>query len=87
MAIGMAGVKNADILAVQILALADSNLREKISWVQKATGKKADRKGFSSAIKSVADINKIHKIFTKFGGKLEILQFFHYYKGKSLCLD
>ena len=35
-AIGKAGAKNAAILAVQILALADSNLREKLAEFKKA---------------------------------------------------
>ena len=39
-AIGKAGAKNAAILAVQILALADSNLREKLADFKKAQEKK-----------------------------------------------
>ena len=39
-AIGKAGAKNAAILAVQILALADSNLREKLAEFKKAQKKK-----------------------------------------------
>ncbi len=39
-AIGKAGAKNAAILAVQILALADSNLREKLAEFKKAQEKK-----------------------------------------------
>ena len=38
-AIGKAGAKNAAILAVQILALADSNLREKLADFKKAQEK------------------------------------------------
>ena len=39
-AIGKAGAKNAAILAVQILALADSNLREKLADFKKAQEEK-----------------------------------------------
>jgi len=39
-AIGKAGAKNAAILAVQILALADNNLREKLADFKKAQEKK-----------------------------------------------
>jgi len=39
-AIGKAGAKNAAILAVQILALADSNLREKLAEFKKAQEQK-----------------------------------------------
>lgn len=39
-AIGKAGAKNAAILAVQILALADSNLREKLADFKKTQEKK-----------------------------------------------
>ena len=37
---GKAGAKNAAILAVQILALADSNLREKLAEFKKAQEQK-----------------------------------------------
>ena len=43
-AIGKAGAKNAAILAVQILALADSNLREKLADFKKAQEKKVIEK-------------------------------------------
>ena len=43
-AIGKAGAKNAAILAVQILALADSNLREKLAEFKKAQEKKGIEK-------------------------------------------
>ncbi len=43
-AIGKAGAKNAAILAVQILALTDSNLREKLAEFKKAQGKKVIEK-------------------------------------------
>ncbi len=43
-AIGKAGAKNAAILAVQILALADSKLREKLADFKKAQGKKVIEK-------------------------------------------
>ena len=43
-AIGKAGAKNAAILAVQILALADSNLREKLTEFKKAQEKKVIEK-------------------------------------------
>ena len=43
-AIGKAGAKNAAILAVQILALADSKLREKLAEFKKAQGKKVIEK-------------------------------------------
>jgi len=43
-AIGKAGAKNAAILAVQILALADSNLREKLADFKKAQEKKVMEK-------------------------------------------
>ena len=43
-AIGKAGAKNAAILAVQILALADSNLREKLADFKKAQEKKVVEK-------------------------------------------
>ena len=43
-AIGKAGAKNAAILAVQILALADSSLREKLAEFKKAQGKKVIEK-------------------------------------------
>jgi len=43
-AIGEAGAKNAAILAVQILALADSKLREKLAEFKKAQGKKVIEK-------------------------------------------
>ena len=43
-AIGKAGAKNAAILAVQILALADSNLREKLAEFKKAQKKKVIEK-------------------------------------------
>ena len=43
-AIGKAGAKNAAILAVQILALADSNLREKLAEFKKAQEKKVIEK-------------------------------------------
>ena len=43
-AIGKAGAKNAAILAVQILALADSNLREKLADFKKAQEKKVTEK-------------------------------------------
>jgi len=43
-AIGKAGAKNAAILAVQILALADSNLREKLAQFKKAQEKKVIEK-------------------------------------------
>ncbi len=39
-AIGKAGAKNAAILAVQILALTDSTLREKLAEFKKAQGQK-----------------------------------------------
>jgi len=39
-AIGKAEAKNAAIVAVQILALADSNLRERLADFKKAQGKK-----------------------------------------------
>jgi phosphoribosylaminoimidazole carboxylase PurE protein len=39
-AIGKAGAKNAAVLAVQILALADSNLREKLAEFKKAQEQK-----------------------------------------------
>ena len=39
-AIGKAGAKNAAILAEQILALVDSNLREKLAEFKKAQEKK-----------------------------------------------
>jgi phosphoribosylaminoimidazole carboxylase PurE protein len=42
--IGKAGAKNAAILAVQILALADSNLREKLAEFKKAQEKKVIEK-------------------------------------------
>ncbi|MFZ2148476.1 MAG: 5-(carboxyamino)imidazole ribonucleotide mutase [Sedimentisphaerales bacterium] len=44
MAIGKEGSKNAAILAVQILALADSNLREKLAEFKKAQEKKVIEK-------------------------------------------
>ena len=44
MSIGKAGSKNAAILAVQILALADSNLREKLAEFKKAQEKKVIEK-------------------------------------------
>ena len=44
MAIGKAGAKNAAILAVQILALTDKNLREKLAEFKKAQRKKAVEK-------------------------------------------
>jgi len=44
LAIGKAGAKNAAILAVQILALADSNLREKLADFKKAQEKKVIEK-------------------------------------------
>ncbi len=44
MAIGKAGAKNAAILAVQILALADSKLRERLADFKKAQGKKVIEK-------------------------------------------
>ncbi len=40
MAIGKTGAKNAAVLAVQILALTDKNLREKLTKFKKAQGKK-----------------------------------------------
>jgi len=43
-AIGKSGAKNAAILAVQILALADSNLREKLADFKKAQEKKIIKK-------------------------------------------
>jgi phosphoribosylaminoimidazole carboxylase PurE protein len=43
-AIGKAGAKNAAILAVQILALADNNLREKLADFKKAQEKKVIEK-------------------------------------------
>jgi len=43
-AIGKAGAKNAAILAVQILALADSNLCEKLAEFKKSQGKKVIEK-------------------------------------------
>jgi len=43
-AIGKAGAKNAAILAVQILALADSKLREKLADFKKAQEKKVIEK-------------------------------------------
>ena len=43
-AIGKAGAKNAAILAVQILALADSNLREKLAEFKKAQEKRVIEK-------------------------------------------
>ena len=43
-AIGKAGAKYAAILAVQILALADSNLREKLAEFKKAQEKKVIEK-------------------------------------------
>jgi len=43
-AIGKAGSKNAAILAVQILALADSKLRERLADFKKAQGKKVIEK-------------------------------------------
>ena len=43
-AIGKAGAKNAAILAVQILALADSNLREKLADFKKAQEQKVIEK-------------------------------------------
>ena len=43
-AIGKAGAKNAAILAVQILALADINLREKLADFKKAQEKKVIEK-------------------------------------------
>jgi len=43
-AIGKAGAKNAAILAIQILALADSNLREKLAEFKKAQKKKVIEK-------------------------------------------
>ena len=43
-AIGKAGAKNSAILAVQILALADSNLREKLADFKKAQEKKVIEK-------------------------------------------
>jgi len=46
-AIGKAGAKNAAILAVQILALADSNLREKLAEFKKAQKKKVIEKDSS----------------------------------------
>jgi phosphoribosylaminoimidazole carboxylase PurE protein len=42
--IGKAGAKNAAILAVQILALADSNFREKLAEFKKAQEKKVIEK-------------------------------------------
>jgi len=42
--IGKAGAKNAAILAVQILALADSNLREKLAVFKKTQEKKVIEK-------------------------------------------
>jgi len=42
--IGKAGAKNAAILAVQILALADSNLREKLTEFKKVQEKKVIEK-------------------------------------------
>ena len=46
-AIGKAGAKNAAVLAVQILALADSNLREKLAEFKKAQEKKVIEKDSS----------------------------------------
>ena len=43
-AIGKAGAKNAAVLAVQILALADSNLREKLAEFKKAQKQKVIEK-------------------------------------------
>ncbi len=43
-AIGKAGAKNAAVLAVQILALADSNLREKLAEFKKAQEKRVIEK-------------------------------------------
>jgi len=43
-AIGKAGAKNAAVLAVQILALADSNLREKLAEFKKAQEQKVIEK-------------------------------------------
>jgi len=43
-AIGKAGAKNAAVLAVQILALADNNLREKLAEFKKAQEKKVVEK-------------------------------------------
>ena len=43
-AIGKAGAKNAAVLAVQILALADSNLREKLADFKKAQENKIAEK-------------------------------------------
>jgi len=43
-AIGKTGAKNAAILAVQILALADNNLREKLAEFKKAQEKKVIEK-------------------------------------------
>ena len=43
-AIGKSGAKNAAILAVQILALADSNLREKLAEFKKVQEKKVIKK-------------------------------------------
>ncbi len=43
-AIGKAGAKNAAILAVQIMALADNNLREKLTDFKKAQEKKVIEK-------------------------------------------
>jgi len=44
MAIGAAGAKNAAIFAVQILALTDKNLREKLAEFKKAQAKKVIEK-------------------------------------------
>jgi len=44
MAIGKAGAKNAAIFAVQILALTDKNLREKLAEFKKAQAKKVNEK-------------------------------------------
>jgi phosphoribosylaminoimidazole carboxylase PurE protein len=44
MAIGKAGAKNAAVLAAQILALTDKNLREKLAEFKKAQEKKVIEK-------------------------------------------
>jgi 5-(carboxyamino)imidazole ribonucleotide mutase len=45
MAIGAAGAKNAAILAVQILALSDKNLQQKLARFKKTQQKSKSAKG------------------------------------------
>jgi len=58
MAIGKAGAKNAALSPLQILALTDKTLREKLAELR-SSAEKRDRKGFRVAVKIATQINTI----------------------------